>query len=63
MTTCGCHFHAAALLPIFLPPAWSFYLLSTAIGWKAKAFAWIVFLLAVLWIYVGFYSNIVFLFR
>ncbi|MGC4015210.1 MAG: hypothetical protein QM755_11945 [Luteolibacter sp.] len=63
VTTCGCHFRASALFPTFLPLAWSLYLLFTAVGWKAKTLAWIVFLLAVFWVAVGFFSNIVFLFR
>ncbi|WP_338287768.1 hypothetical protein [Luteolibacter sp. LG18] len=63
MTTCGCHFRAAALAPTFLPLAWSLYLLHSATDRNSKAFAWLVFLLAVSWVYVGFYSNLVFLFR
>lgn len=60
---CGCHFHVAAAVATFLPFIWSLFLLASYQSNRGRIGAWIAFLLAVFWIWIGFGSNLLFLMR
>lgn len=60
---CGCHFHVAAAIATFLPFIWSLVLLATYKSARGRIGAWIAFLLAVFWVWIGFASNLRFLSR
>lgn len=60
---CGCHFHTAAAFVTFLPFIWSLMLLMTYKSVRGQIGAWISFLLAVFWVWIGIESNIRFLLR
>lgn len=60
---CGCHFHVAAAVATFLPFIWSLLLLATYKSVHGRIGAWIAFMLAVCWVWIGFGSNLRFLMR
>ena len=60
---CGCHFHASAVVPTIIPAAWSIYLVMSYRTRIGQIGAWVAFLIAVFWIWVGFEGNIKFVLR
>ena len=61
MMICGCHFHAIAVFPTLLPLIWSVRLLVSYKSSLGRIGAWISFLVACGWLWIGIEGNLKFL--
>ena len=61
MCICGCHFHAIALIPNAFPVVWGFYVLFSANGTGERVIGWVAFIIAVLCIWFGVETNLIYL--
>jgi len=62
-TICGCHFHAVAVPVMLAPIGWGVFALLTYRDRKEQIVGWLAFLLGLGPVWIGFESNLVFLFR
>jgi hypothetical protein len=60
MSTCGCHFHPDAVIPMIAPLFWTIFLLASYRSTKSRLGAWAAFVIAVCFLWLGFESNLKF---
>ncbi len=60
---CGCHFHPSAVLVMMAPVLWAGYALGTYGDRREQIVGWMAFAVAVLSLWIGFESNLIFALR
>lgn len=60
---CGCHFHVEAALVNAVPFCWGFFALVTYRDTEEQIVGWLAFGLAMLSVWMGFESNLIFAFK